>query len=464
MGIPVRHTKHSAVSCFAALFFIQVFLASTSSAEALQRITLLEVSASRAETEAFAEPFAVAGMRIDSYLASAAAKHFDPSVEEQFEEVPTAILNELAALGARSGAKSAEARVRAVQLAAAAALFSVCDGQYERVFALRSQWSQRGLAIAYLSLRPKERAENQSEFDAFASSGIMENFIDGLIAAGANYANCPLQALLYLDHAAVRTPLALARARLAMTHSGVLLQQAVGRPEVIEAALANRARAVSDLRGALKVFSIPVPTGGISEGAEAYRAEQLEQLAAYDKEFVAVASLSEAPVLGLNPNTAPKVRVPRFYFHVLGHAFSEIADFLTMPNWPSSMSLLEARGLHRAAAAYALADIFDAPQQLSPVNRSALERNGKSPLELVERAYGKTQLRAEMARATQSIRPLAGNARAVGVRVFEHAFLLPSGERKHCAQPTSIRWFSQAEIIQNFRDSHAYRQLMGLTD
>ena len=109
-----------------------------------------------------------------------------------------------------------------VQITAAATLFAVCDGQYERVFALRSQWSKRGLAISYLSWHPKERVENQSEFNAFARSGITESFVDGLIAAGSNCANCPLHALFYLDHAALRSRSGHSRAKLRQSAFGCL--------------------------------------------------------------------------------------------------------------------------------------------------------------------------------------------------------------------------------------------------
>ena len=81
------------------------------------------------------------------------------------------------------------------------------------------------------------------------------------------------------------------------------------------------------------------------------------------------------------------------------------------------------------------------------------------PVAVIWQAYGKTETRAELKRAANSIALSAPENGVAIVKIFGHAFRLVSGKNNSLEQINKTHWFTLPEIKANFRQSWAFRRL-----
>lgn len=415
-------------------------------------VIVFESKVSRAESVAFASKLALAGQALDQYLKSDAAKNFDPEAEGEGEAFPSSVTLIFAELEDPAGDSE-----RAIALAASVPLFALCDAKYDQVELLRRQWSARLFALAQLDKGYGDLAIIQE----FGRLEVLDSLLDSWIALGAAHVGCPVQPLQFLERMQVRTPNDFASALLSMSQSGLMLELADGSSLAVDSALKLRSKALRDVRLGYDRFAAGQ---GDYEDLKEFKHQVLDMLERHEQAFQGMTAAQHTPIWRVDMPSSPKVAKRARPRCGTVEVWQALSAQLLMPNWPTGIAVLRARGADEAAAAYALAQLFEGPQELIQENDQPGLWRPATPQELVWRAYGKATVQAELERAAKTISLSAERGGVATVQVFGHSFLLTSGEADLPELSKPTRWYTQAEIAANFRNSHGYRALIDLAD
>ena len=178
--------------------------------------------------------------------------------------------------------------------------------------------------------------------------------------------------------------------------------------------------------------------------------EPLHSLQNYEADLERVVATRASPVWRVQGTEDAKL-LRRRAFRCGFVAFGD----LELSAFPSGTEFLYDQGQKQAAAAWALAQIF----QTSEAERSKSELNHA---EFVFAAYGKANTQLEIERAARSIRvlPRKDAPSLAYVSFFEHQFIVESGAEEQSSQGKA-RAYSATEIEQAFRHSRAFGELHG---
>jgi hypothetical protein len=449
--------------CLVALLFISLGAA----AKGPERLNFREFSATRSESAAFAIKLEIAGRKLDAFLASEEAKQFgnDP---DAMEDLPIAVMTIFSELGFAGDDELVEGKFAN---AAGSLLFKLCDGENAALTRVRAAWSERIFALGVISMRAEEEIEltpAQANQAHQLLQPVLTGFIDSWITTAGNYVGCTQQAINFAEFASADHSNRFAKAMLGMTQSGLLLALADGNENRVAEALRKREQSLAKFlieanRMFLELQALN-PTASAEMGDTV--AEMLEPFTNYDTEFKRVTARRLSPVWRADLQAPAKIHVIRRLTCGFGTGFADLFTVLIAPNWPSATAVLQARDAHEAAAAYALAALFNTTNKLSAINSMPLAvRQGMDERDIVWRAYGKAETAAEMQRAAASIELTAAQNGLAIVRIFGHEFLLTSGTEdtvKTNSSPIQTQWYTRAEIIDAFRASSEFRALSGL--
>jgi hypothetical protein len=428
------------------------------------RLKYLETEVTRAEAQAAGAKLALAGGAVDAYLGSAAAKQFDSAANDSASDLPaevSAILQRAGIDPDRMGASDADEK--AAYAALGFAIFKVCDGEHAALLRLRTLWSARAFDLGYLSLTTEEKTQFSPDVIRRARAELLPiayGYVDSWLTITATAVGCAPQALRYADFALADATDELTDGILGMTRSGLLLKATDGNAARMAQALDARAKAMALFLHAARKLAAFSESNGLQSKADA-RA-QLETFEDYDVEFKRTVSLTQTPIWRVAASANPKVSEHGLLCN-LGPWMSRLVAGFLVPEWPSALAVLSAKEQHEAAAAYALAELFDAPNKLSGFNSGVSMLDQPKANTLVWRAYGATETKLELERAANSITLSAPENGVAIVKLFGHAFLLPSANRNNRMPAQGIHWYTLAEIQADFRDSYAYRELSGAT-
>lgn len=338
---------------------------------------------------------------------------------------------------------------------------TLCDGDHSKLLAQRSAWSERLMATdqTVLSDLPFELSEPLTDDEEKSAADWLKAIVDGWALRLAVHAGCSDQALDYANAARSTLNTQLARASLDLSLSGLLLERSVGRAASLRDALQLRERAFKSWREALNALaasrSETRPWNEYSFGGWIEFA--LEQSAKYDVEFRRLVKVREAPQFRVNPSQSALLR-PR-NTHGFGTWMIDAMIVLATPNWPSATNVLVARGDGKAAATFALADLFGTPDSLHQGNRAAWGLDlDNAAAKVVGGEYGGKATKAELERAAASIRLSAPTQGLAIATIFGHEILLESGEVER-GSAGKTTWYTLEQIQANFRKSSAYQAL-----
>ena len=197
---------------------------------------------------------------------------------------------------------------------------------------------------------------------------------------------------------------------------------------------------------------------GLAATKSKYTSDYLGGVEEYDAEFKRTLSRLQTPVWRVEPDVLAKVTDTRRNICGTGAWMTAVIAGFLAPEWPTALAVLHAKQQDEVVAAYELADWFDTKNQLSAFNNHLSELESK---ELIWRAYGKAETRAEFNRAANAITLSAPENGLAIVKLFGHEFLLASGESNSQEPSTGTRWFTLAEIQANFRNASAFKALTG---
>ena len=181
----------------------------------------------------------------------------------------------------------------------------------------------------------------------------------------------------------------------------------------------------------------------LKEIVDAYR-EQLEK----------VALSGQTPRWDVDPSRAtPRAEVMRRY----GCGFVGLARMLegfAFPLWPHPVRLLESAGHTDAAAAWALADLF---------NEGGIGHSGTAgydPAALVRRVYGQTAVRAALQQAADQLQVVRQpHGTLAWITVYGQSFVINAGAKDD--EGSDTRWWTVEEIRTALRASGVWQQLWG---
>jgi hypothetical protein len=420
-----------------------------------ETLRFLDFEIDRAQAQAAGKKLAIAARQLDAYLASDSAKHYESEHEEDLPPAIGAILQQVG-LDPES-TDNAQTQTNAAIHAYGFVLFMVCDREHADIFPLRTRWAERAYDSWFLSTPKEETKKFSSAILAKARAQLLPmatGYFDSWLAISAAAAGCKPQALDYADLALDDSTNELADGILGMTRSGLLLR-AANHETGIEEALKARSTAMAQfLRGGKTLAAFAV-RNSLQTKKDAL--SQFQDFSDYDDEFNRTIALLQAPLWQVAAEIDPIVKKIRRHGDVSW--LSEVIAALLAPEWPTALEVLAKRKQKQTAAAFVLAGLFDSAEELSGFNNHLLD--DKDAIALVWQAYGKSETKAELERATKRITLSASEYGIAIITLFGHQFLLPSAESKMTPEGESTHWFTLAEIQANFRNSYAFQELMG---
>lgn len=361
-----------------------------------------------------------------SVLADATDPSFDPQAAKeklhrfaQQLEASSGSLEESERLDPDAAEQRIEEEEEAFEAGAALSQWMICRGDVHGLLQLIDDWSNRLAQRLELTILDAE----------FVADFGLQPMLLRLAMANA-WSQCPRQALTVFD---------MAIALPSGTHGGKpLLRQALhGLTRAGLALAAGEPVATGEVLQHLQVAKTALPDGF------------QEIIDAYEHRLQEVLHTRQAPRWRVIPDEeAP--RVSRFIRHRCGMQGMATA---MIPLWPNEVSLLEARGDHQAAAAWALADLFG----LRP--RSSIASDSYEPAAVIWRTYGQAATRKALQHAVDHIhiRQVYSEGKLAWITLFGQELVLESGSNDN--QTTT--WWDQAQIREHFMRSAAWQALWG---
>ena len=426
------------------------------------RLKYLDYEVTRAQAQAAGLKLASAGLELDVYLASDAAKNFDSDGDELPPEVKS-ILKRAGIDTENSDGLDEDTKALAV---IGALVFKVCDGENAALLQLREAWAGRLFELLMLSMGADLKAEVSSTVLRQIRAELLpiaHAYLDSWLATAALKVNCAPQALRYADFALADSTNAFADGILGMTRSGLLLDTANGSEGQIVAVLQARRKSLSAITREAKLLILklqkwdPDFKGDSSEDV----AETFDLIDQYDDEFTRLTTQTQSPIWRVGAAAAPKISTIGHWRCGTSAAMADIFLAFAAPSWPNATAVLKARDADQPLAAYALARSFETENQISFTNRERFWDDESSNTNDVWQAYGKAETRAEFERAANAITLSAPENGLAIVKLFGHEFLLASGEHNSQEPSQPTRWYTLAEIQANFRGSYLFKALTG---
>jgi hypothetical protein len=460
--------KHERLSCF--------------SLEKLKTHSCEGGAVTRQQAQLAGEKLARAAGELDAYLASEAATRFNAEASDTIEELPPQVevileragigLDDVGELPNQIDEKSDFSRLSVLGYV----IFKVCDGEYAQLEQLRDAWVARAFEVGFLTLSNAEKTQFSKAVVRQIRSKILPvaaAYADSWLAIAAVNAGCTRRAIDYTSFVLAPTAHEARDERqskvapknnfgsgiLAMTRSGLQLNTAKNDSVRINTALEARTIAIAQLLRGVGEYKVFLTQAGVT-GANESMLDLERTFDDYNEEFVRVTS-RRRPLIWRTDSRTPLLTNALRNRHG-GGWWQYLAAYFMAPQWPRAINVLRARGMDKAAAAYALAALFDTKRKLSAFNGDE-----KSNCDVVWQAYGKAQTYAALEHAAATItlsapelsycRVCQGKQNGLAsVKLFGHTFLLPSGESSSQDPATATRWFTLAEIKANFRASQAF--------
>lgn len=204
-------------------------------------------------------------------------------------------------------------------------------------------------------------------------------------------------------------------------------------------------------RSAIDAAEMLRASKAISKVAEKLAFElPLEALQVYESDLERVLATRASPIWRVRGTEEAKLRTRMLRCGYSGIGLTEL------PAFPSPTEFLYADGQKQAAAAWALAKLFeteDAERSDSSLNYA----------EFVFAAYGRANTALEIERAARSIRLVEReNAPPLAyISFFEHQFIVESGIKASSIGRNEAKFYTAVEIESEFRGSSVFRQLAG---
>jgi hypothetical protein len=304
-------------------------------------------------------------------------------------------------------------------------------------YALTTEWGDR---MQRFARREVERSGDLEEARLLRLFGMRPTLL--LAYVGLNFRSCPAQALAVLDHARNMPPGAqdghaeLNRLRHALTRLGVQFEMGTAKQPTREIL-----QLLDQMLAVLRIEQLD-------------DAEDVKPVLDYRDALRQVSLGTQTPRWTVYRSTGQAKVSRHLYDHYpLAVLFGEMGDAAMFPAWPNEVVLLLAEGQAEAAAAYALADLFEIRQ--APNSSFQYDE-----AELVWQVYGKEATQSAIEAAAQNIEVLQiGDERLAILTLFGHEFALTSGRVDRGSEDT--QWLEQAEIEAEFRRSSASLGLSG---
>lgn len=305
----------------------------------------------------------------------------------------------------------------------------VCHGDAPGLLQLINDWHDHEFKLLLADAEPHERT-------ALLRIGMRQTMLR--VSVLTAHARCPLQALITFNAAitpnsgihaqADRDQSALHHAMNGLTRASLALaaSEPVSEPELLHLlqVLQSESTSIPDLRKPVVDYQQRLQEAVLAPQTPNWRV-----------------------IAGHTPPRAAGRKRGQWDWNVMS---ALLATFL----WPNEVSLLEARGNHQAAAAWALADLFG----LRP--RTGLATMSYEPAAVVWRTYGQTATRTALQQAAEHIhiQPYGqGEGTIAWITLFGHELLLESGTQ----EGKTTTWWEPAQIREHFMRSATWQALWG---